>query len=180
VFSLGTGSAFTGTAGAWAASNFVKPTGSVDLVSTLNATFFITGVQLEAGSVATPFEQIDYGRELIMCQRYYEKSYDQSVVPGSASTSGYSAGNNPDQGTSVYILNPDKFSVVKRTAATMRVWDLAGNQGRTTQYTLGGLVRTDNANNITTYTGYQSNAVMIFVVTASTASTYQWDASAEL
>ena len=32
---------------------------------------FITGVQLEVGSVATPFERRDYGRELIMCYRYY-------------------------------------------------------------------------------------------------------------
>jgi hypothetical protein len=31
---------------------------------------YLAGVQLEAGSVATPFERRDYGRELIMCQRY--------------------------------------------------------------------------------------------------------------
>jgi hypothetical protein len=30
----------------------------------------LTGVQLEAGSVASPFERRDYGRELQMCQRY--------------------------------------------------------------------------------------------------------------
>ena len=35
--------------------------------------FWITGVQLEAGTVASPFERRDYGRELMMCQRYYEK-----------------------------------------------------------------------------------------------------------
>ena len=32
---------------------------------------YITNTQLEVGSVATPFERRDYGRELMMCQRYY-------------------------------------------------------------------------------------------------------------
>jgi hypothetical protein len=48
--------------------------GTVNLVATTGATWQVTGVQLEAGSVATPFERRDYGRELMMCQRYYYKT----------------------------------------------------------------------------------------------------------
>ena len=41
-------------------------------VTTTNATWNITGVQLEVGSVATPFEHRSYGEELALCQRYYQ------------------------------------------------------------------------------------------------------------
>jgi hypothetical protein len=71
VFNLGTGSNFVGTAGAWNGNINYGATGAVSVVGTSGATFYITGVQLEAGSVATPFERIDYGRQLIQCQRYF-------------------------------------------------------------------------------------------------------------
>jgi hypothetical protein len=72
-FGLGAGATYSGTAGAWAGSDFRSATGATSVVGTNGATFYITGVQLEAGTNASAFEQIDYGRELIMCQRYYYK-----------------------------------------------------------------------------------------------------------
>ena len=48
-------------------------TGTVQLIQTNSATFYITGVQLEAGSVATPFEHRQYGQEEMLCKRYYQK-----------------------------------------------------------------------------------------------------------
>jgi len=72
VFSLGLGSNFNATANAWTGtSNVFGATGATSVVGTSGATFYITGVQLEAGSVATAFDVRDYGRELMMCQRYY-------------------------------------------------------------------------------------------------------------
>ena len=70
-FGLGVGSTFSGTAGAWAASNFLSATGATSVVGTSSATFYITGVQLEKGSTATSFDYRPYGTELALCQRYY-------------------------------------------------------------------------------------------------------------
>jgi len=74
-FSLGVGSTYSGTAGAWAATGYNASTGATSVVGTSGATFYITGVQLETGSVATTFDYRDFGREFILCQRYYQNSY---------------------------------------------------------------------------------------------------------
>jgi hypothetical protein len=69
-FSLGTGTTLSGTAGSWSANEYVSATGAVSVIGTLNATFYITGVQLEVGSTATSFDYRPYGTELALCQRY--------------------------------------------------------------------------------------------------------------
>ena len=80
-FGLGVGSALSGTAGSWATANYASSTGATSVVGTSGATFYITGVQLEIGTVATPFEHRPIGVELALCQRYYEKSFNLSTAP---------------------------------------------------------------------------------------------------
>jgi hypothetical protein len=80
-FNLGAGSSLSTTGGAWASGDYRATTGSVSVVGTSGATFYITGVQLEAGTTASPFEYRQYGTELALCQRYFYK-----VVSGGSYT----------------------------------------------------------------------------------------------
>jgi hypothetical protein len=106
-FGLGVGSTSSGTAGAWAASNLYSATGAVSLVGTSGATINITGVQLEVGTQATSFEYRQYGTELALCQRYYEKSAstDNNLLGFC-----YAANN---------LNTPIQFLVEKRAAPTL-------------------------------------------------------------
>ncbi len=96
-FGVAAGSSVTTTAGTWGSTLYRSVTGQTSLVGTNGATFYITGVQLEAGTNASAFERRDYGRELMMCQRYYQKmtsttayGYPASgVVVGFNTTSAY-------------------------------------------------------------------------------------------
>lgn len=71
-FGLGVGSSYSGAAGSWQSGFFESATGATSVVGTNGATFYITGVQLEVGTQATPFEWRPYPLELSMCQRYFQ------------------------------------------------------------------------------------------------------------
>lgn len=74
VFGLGGGASSKTAAGSWTAGAFWGgATGTVDLTGTNGATLYITGVQLEAGPTATPFERRPIGVETALAMRYYEK-----------------------------------------------------------------------------------------------------------
>ena len=70
-FGLGVGSTYSATAGSWSSNLYVSATGATSVVGTNGATWYITGVQLEIGTSATPFERRLYNQELANCQRYF-------------------------------------------------------------------------------------------------------------
>ena len=70
-FSLGAGSTYTQTGGAWTSSVAFQATGSQSVVGTSGAYLLTTGIQLEVGTTATNFDFRSYGTELDLCQRYF-------------------------------------------------------------------------------------------------------------
>ena len=173
VFSLGSGSTVSGTAGAWAGASYRSATGATSVVGTNGATFYITGVQLEKGSTATSFDYRPYGTELALCQRYYEKSYEIGTVAGTSTNTGkgtyvMAAGNGYWRWTQLY-------QVPKRTASTFTIYSTTGASGN---------VRLNNSSNVAVSTEDASEHNCNVYVSYNAAVTdffwWQWVASAEL
>jgi len=89
----------------------------------------ITGIQLEVGDVATAFEHEDFGTTLAKCQRYYQKSYNYSVVAGTATQVG--ATYSTTEASSNYpTAGFTSFPVKMRATPTITSYDYAGNSGK--------------------------------------------------
>jgi hypothetical protein len=132
MFSLGAGSSFLGTAGAWATADYWGATGQVQVIGTNAATWQVTGVQLEAGTTASPFEYRQYGTELALCQRYYENSYPPGTAVGATLDYTLEA-----FGTAVYYSGSGRgwsggfyYKVQKRTTPTITLYNRSGVSGQ--------------------------------------------------
>jgi len=143
--------------------------------------FDVTGVQLELGSVATPFEVRPYPVELQMCQRYYEKSYNTSVAPGTSAAPGglldVTASSALDN--ILYVLI--RFSVIKRNSPIMLLWSYNTNNSNTWTYARSGVGGTT----VTPTYNYGGNSSVIILVNVGAAFVAaecygHWTADAEL
>ena len=107
---LGIGSTYTVSANnAWEAGIKFGAVGATNLMATLNATIRITGVELEVGTVATPFEHRSYGDELARCQRYYYK------IQGDTESDIFAIGYNEGSTEAIGVID---FKVTMRTSPT--------------------------------------------------------------
>ena len=75
---LAAGSSYQTTPDVWQNANYFATSNQVNACDSASNNFRLCGVQLEAGSVATPFEQRSYQHELMLCQRYYQFLYSGS------------------------------------------------------------------------------------------------------
>jgi hypothetical protein len=112
LFGLGAGATVSGTAGAWGSTLYRSATGATSVVGTNGATFYITGVQLEQNTSATPFERRLYNQELANCQRYYYRIQSSNSGNRIVVTSGLV------NSTTACIYCSGGFPVTMRTSPT--------------------------------------------------------------
>lgn len=146
---LGSGSNFNAAAvNTWSSSPGLRTSSTVNWVANAGATFYITGVQLEPGTVATPFERRSYGQELALCQRYY-----QVLGPSDTLTTGTTICVMPQADTGAVNENwgMTEFKVSMRAGPTVSAssWELAGHHVNTPIIAAGtkyALFRYDGSN----------------------------------
>jgi len=106
-WSMGAGSTYTGTAGAWANTYYTSATGATNIVATSGATLYIAGVQIEVGSAATDFDVRDYGSEFTRCQRYFQTLTETDIVGSNGNWAAFGWGSSWGGTTGISIFyNP--------------------------------------------------------------------------
>ena len=105
-----------GTADQWNAIDAVNQgtSNQVNFFDSTSNDFYLTGIQLEVGSEATPFEHRSYGDELLRCQRYYQVGRLLQTGDGAIQ----------------YLQASSLFQVQMRASPTIVVSDNAGNTGK--------------------------------------------------
>lgn len=139
-----------------------------------NDDFWITGVQLNQGDIAANWNPKSFAEELRACQRYYEKTYDTSVAPGTNTGAGLAIfrGSAADQSDKVIV----RYQVTKRTTPTLTLYGETGTSGKV-QIAGAGAEKTAAA-----YTGGTSESSITPTENLAAGAVYvfHWTADAEL
>ena len=121
----------------WASSVTAnRVVGQVNLADSTSNYINITGVQLEVGDTATPFEHRPYDMELVRCQRYYEKSWNVGVSVPSTDTGGAVCMICMANSSTTLQNNGVRhnFQHRKRTAPTVTVYPIASTTAGSISY----------------------------------------------
>jgi len=143
-WNLASGTNYQTTAGSWTTGSFLSTSSQQNVLDATGNIFAITGCQLEAGLSASKFERRMYGTELNLCQRYFQKTYDQFPVDGSGNalnavggltTAGLAnVAINATSGTNYTQIN---LQTPMRAAPTIKLYDGNGNANALSKFQTG-------------------------------------------
>jgi len=174
-FGLAVGSTYSGAANSWSSGGYYGATGVTNTLATNGATLYITGVQLEVGSTATPFERRLYGTELQLCQRYFNTSYATGTATGTI-TNTNQIGRYVD-GSGVWCGCTYSFPSRMRAIPSITIWGVL--TGATS-----GQVSGDSVNKTGNVEFVSTSGLFAGTYNVSTSSgeavRYQFTASSEL
>jgi hypothetical protein len=125
----------------------------------------------------TPFVRNFIDKESVSCQRYYSKSYNQSVAPGTATSDGRSVSETWNVNSSDHTaLLSTRFPQLMRTGPTVILYDLAGNSGKVTMAVGDNIAGTVQDESDSGFTGLGTNGA----VDVDRKLSYHYEADAEL
>ena len=149
-----------------------RAVGVGNLADATNNYWQITGVQLEVGSVATPFEHRSYGEELALCQRYYQYSGDgiQAGFAGDVGAGMISTGQ---------LEHAVRYPIKMRAAPSLTLKDGGGNVGKVSRLNPGVAWNDNSTGNVS---NNSDTGHWLYSPSGSNGATlvYFWYADAEL
>jgi hypothetical protein len=142
--------------------------------------YYISQVQINVGDQALPFQPRSFAEEVSLCLRYYEKSYDYEIAPGTNSNNGLfmttSLSAATASGTRWPLGSQPRFRVEKRVVPTVSLWSNTGTAG---QWIIGGINQASSTSSYKTSFWLLNNTGAS--VTPAASETYgHWSADAEL
>lgn len=173
-WTLAAGSTFQTSAGAWQTGNYLATANQVNGVNTGATDFRITGISVNAGELESPDFSLfgkSFNGELIACQRYYEKSYNLNVVPGTVTDIGrWFEITSAGVGSATIASN---YRVLKRSAGTVTTYNPITGASNNVRVSASNNAFTLSTNGETGFSGTVSAG-------ADTGITWHYTADAEL
>lgn len=177
-WTIAAGSTYQTTANAWNTGNFLATSNQVNGMDSNTNDFKLQLIQVEPGTKATPYKALTSKEVWAQCQRYYEKSYNFSDAPGTATQSGALSYQCCQTNTAIFGIN-GRFAVSKRASPTVTLYST--NSGTAASVYDNG-TSTDKTVNSLVGTGANTTGFPILSTTAAdTDSIYaQFVADAEI
>lgn len=137
-FTLASGTNRQTTAGTWQTGNFIATSNQVNACDSTSNNYRLSQIKLETGNAATQFLPRTYKEDLALCQRYYEKTYEQGTFPGTPDTKGQFGAISSVNSQRTFPEFTYQFKVTKRASPTVTIYSpTTGSSGVVRNVTAG-------------------------------------------